>query len=267
MLFDINIHLPFGGNKLHGLLNEESTMNSKELIHGYNHYQDEFADIMGGNFMIFNENIEHNEIQIFSNYVRGKMKNSFFTLLTNFRFANFEYLEKMKESGVSAIKFHSYVQKISDIDFEDVLECAKNAERLNLPIFIDTSYGTTKMYQHDNLKLAAHLLDHIKSVPVILLHSGGSRVLEAFLLAASCDNVFLDSSFSLHTYLGSAVEQDLAFSYKQIGFDRVVYGSDMPYVSSNESLSSIQTFFINQNINLDQQNAMLLESWKRIFYG
>jgi uncharacterized protein len=267
MVFDINIHLPHRESNLQGFLREESFMRSKELIHGFNHYHDEFSDIMGGNFMIFNENIEHNEIQIFSNYVRDKMKNSFFTLLTNFRFTSFDYLEKMKESGVSAIKFHSYVQKISDLDFDDVLECSKNAEKLGLPIFIDTSYGTSKMYQHDNLKLAAFLLDHIKSVPVVLLHSGGSRVLEAFLLAASCDNVFLDSSFSVDTYLGSSVEIDLAYTYNQIGFDRVVYGSDMPYVSSNDSLNSIKKFFKNQNINLDYQNSMLEESWKKIFYG
>ena len=264
-VFDINIHLPCGVNGLTEQLTKDSTMNADELITCYDHYKNEFSKLIGGNFMIFNHKINNKEVEFFTDYVKSEMENSFFTLLADFRELNFLDLENMQRSGISAIKFHSYVQKISDSDFESVLICAKNAEKLNLPIFIDTSFGTTKMYQYDNLKLAAYLLDHIKHVPVVLLHAGCSRALEAFLLAASCENVFLDTSFGVDAYLGSTIEQDMSFSFKTIGFDKVVYGSDMPYVSSKRRLQSIYTFFDNQDINSKQQEKVLSKSWRRIF--
>ena len=262
----MNIHLPCGINGLNEQLLKDSIMNADELIACFDYYQNEFSNMLGGNFMIFNQKIKPKGVQLFTDYVKSKMENVFFTLLVDFREFVFSDLDKMQKSGISAIKFHSYVQKISDDDFSSALVCAKNAEKLSLPIFIDTSFGTTKMYQYDNLKLAACLLDEIKDVPIVLLHTGCSRALEAFLLAASCENVFLDTSFSVATYLGSSIEQDLSFSYKKIGFDKVVYGSDMPYVSCEKSLKSINTFFDNQNISLKQQEKVLSESWRGVFY-
>jgi len=264
-VFDINIHLPCKGKNLGEHLPEDLNMEADDLIGCFDYYKDDFLRMSGGNFMLFNEKIDYKEVLLFTQYVKRKMAKPFFTLLVDFRSSTDDHLERMQQSGIDAIKFHSYVQRISEEDFEQVLLYARKAEKLNLPIFIDTSYGTTKMYQYDNLKLSAYLLDHIKDTPVVLLHTGCSRVMDAFLLAASCDNVFLDGSFNINTYLGSSVEKDIAFCYKKIGFDRVVYGSDSPYVSCEESLHSVKTFFLNNGINQNQQEKMLSTSWRGVF--
>ena len=140
-------------------------------------------------------------------------------------------------------------QKISEQYFDKAREVSIVASKLNMPILIDTSYGSVNMYQYDNLKLAAHILRHVKNVPVVLLHSGGARAMEAMLLAESCSNVFLDTSFSVFYYEGSSIESDLAFAYKRIGLERVLYGSDFPYVSLEDSVASTRNFLIRNEFS------------------
>jgi uncharacterized protein len=262
-MFDCNIHLPCGGSSLESRLCDERTMAQNELITCFNYHLSKLKSrIDAGNFMLFNEALPPEEAAIFISLVREEFADARFTAICNVRNKDeFARLNALKYAGVNAITFHSYFQKISDSDFHQVLALAKSAAELNMPILIDTSYGSTAMYRYDNLKLAAFLLDEIKSVPVVLVHSGGARVLEAFLLADACPNVYLETSFSLPYYLGSTVEQDQAFAYKKIS-ERVLYGSDLPYIDIDESLNSFLTFskkwgfsesqidgFLNTNVN------------------
>ena len=124
-------------------------------------------------------------------------------------------------------------------------------------ICIDTSYGTSKMYAHDNLKLACHIADHITKVPIVLLHIGGARVLEAMLLAHEKQNVMLESSFSLGYYEGSTIPQDAAFAFRKIGIERVMYGSDFPYVSMEESMRVHTDFYARFGFSDDEIENML----------
>jgi len=133
-----------------------------------------------------------------------------------------------------------------------------------MPIFLDTSYGSLGMYRYDNLKLAAFLLDEIKSVPVVLLHSGGSRILEAYLLADACPNVYLESSFSLPYYLGSTVERDMAFAYKKLS-GKVLYGSDYPYINMAHSIESFSKFVNDWQFTDDQVDGFLNSNVKKVF--
>jgi len=184
------------------------------------------------------------------------MPGSLLTILVDFDFKNAtSYVKNLKKAGIDAIKFHCYFQKISEQYFDKAREVSIVASKLNMPILIDTSYGSVNMYQYDNLKLAAHILRHVKNVPVVLLHSGGARAMEAMLLAESCSNVFLDTSFSVFYYEGSSIESDLAFAYKRIGLERVLYGSDFPYVSLEDSVASTRNFLIRNEFSKNQISA------------
>jgi predicted TIM-barrel fold metal-dependent hydrolase len=262
-MFDCNIHLPCGVSALESRLCDERNMAINELIACFRYHLPKLKSrIDAGNFMLFNERLPPEEVAVFTALVREEFANARFTAICNVQNKNeFERLELLKHGGVDAITFHSYFQKISDNDFPQVLALAKTAADLNMPILIDTSYGSIAMYRYDNLKLAAFLLEEIKSIPIVLVHSGGARIIEAFLLADACPNVYLETSFSLPYYLGSSVEQDQAFAYKKLS-ERVIYGSDLPYIDIDESLSCLLTFtkkwgfsdtqvdgFLNTNIN------------------
>ena len=120
------------------------------------------------------------------------------------------------------------------------------------------------MYQYDNLRLAAFLLEEITSIPVVLLHSGGARILEAFLLAGACPNVYLESSFSLPYYIGSSVEQDMAFAYKRVS-EKVIYGSDFPYVDMATSLKTFLKFVKDWEFTDAEIEGFLSLNVKKVF--
>jgi len=245
-IFDFNIHLPCNlTNNINNNISNDNSMNLKELEVCYYNYFNKFNNnINAGNFMLFNQNIFfEDDLTTFISNVKNDFKGSLFTALIDFRKDNvLDYLNKAIINGIDCIKFHSYNQKITESDFTNIIKVSQYAQERNIIICIDTSYGTSKMYEYDNLKLACHISDFITKVPIILLHTGGARVIEAMLLADEKKNIFLDTSFSILCYLDSSLEKDFAYTYKKIGSDRVVYGSDTPYIDINESLDKTIEF-------------------------
>jgi predicted TIM-barrel fold metal-dependent hydrolase len=237
--FDFNIHFPCELQKdTNKNIANDNSMILKDLEFCYENYKSSFKkSFSSANFMIFNQNIFDTEnLTDFILKVKSDFPNSIFTNLTDFRKSNvFEYLEVAKSQGVQSVKFHSYNQKIGSEDFGEVLKVAKFAEELGMILNIDTSYGSSKMYSYNNIKLASYISDFVTRTPIVLLHSGGAKVLEAMLLAEEKKNIFLETSFSVPYYIGSSIEQDLAFAYKKIGVERVLYGSDAPYIDLGTS--------------------------------
>jgi len=267
-MFDSNIHLPCGPEGLDDRWCDESSMGQRELLGCFNYHLPTLKEkIDAGNFMLFNKNLTPAEAAIFSSVVRESFSEARFTVLGNIHNqAEAQRLECLKKAGIDAVKFHCYFQKIGEADFPKVMALAKVAVDLEMPIFIDTSYGSTGMYRYDNLRLAAFLLEEITTVPVVLLHSGGARILEAFLLADACPNVYLETSFSLPYYLGSSVERDMAFTYKKIA-ERVIYGSDFPYVDMDTSISKFITFSQSWGFSDSQVESFLNTNVKEVFGG
>lgn len=265
-MFDSNIHLPCSAEGLDDRWCEEGSMGQRELLDCFDRYLPTLKEhIYAGNFMLFNENLVPAEAAIFSSVVRETFSEARFTVLGNIHNqAEAQRLKNLKKAGINAVKFHCYFQKIGEANFPKVMALAKVAVDLKMPIFIDTSYGSTGMYRYDNLRLAAFLLEEITTVPVVLLHSGGARILEASLLADACHNVYLETSFSLPYYLSSSVERDMAFTYKKIA-ERVVYGSDFPYVDMETSISKFMTFSQKWGFSDPQINGFLNTNVQKIF--
>ena len=77
------------------------------------------------------------------------------------------------------------------------------------------------------------------------------------LLALDKSNIWLDTSFSLPYYIGSSIEMDYAFAYKKIGLERIVYGSDTPYLNSENAQQIHLEFFQKFNFSdNDVENIM-----------
>jgi len=261
-IFDFNIHLPHQvQNATNDTISNEVTITAGQLSEVFGQLTGKIkAGSTHANIMIFNSMIfESPAILNFTKAFQTEFPGSCLTLLADFRQAHPEdYLQKAKLLGVKFIKFHSYVQKIKDCDFETALKMAVIAQNFNMPICIDASFGTTGMYTYDNLKLAAAIAERIENVPVVILHSGGARVFEAMLIAHEKKNVFLETSFSINYYQGSSIENDFAFAYKKIGCQKVLFGSDFPYVD-NETAK-------NNTIKYLEKNKFTAEEIEKILY-
>lgn len=224
-------------------------------------------DYWGANFMIFNERLldDNSGIKLIGQTCQNAGFDASLTMLFDFRMPHTaDQLEHLRRCGFSGIKFHSYVQQIISSEFREIVSVARIAEDLGMMICIDTSYGGLDLYRCDNLALAVEICRHLKTAPIVLLHSGGARVLEAMLLAESQANVYLETSFSVPYYLTSTVEQDLAFAYHKVGTHRVLYGSDHPYIPVEEALSKTHKFLTAHGFSEDEQRDVFTETAGRL---
>lgn len=253
-IFDFNIHLPSNLNykDVDDMIIDESEITIDKLINSYEKNIERCKDSPeAANFMIFNTDLFlDKDVNLFINIVKRDLRNSYITTLINFRNKKvIDYIDKSVEQGIDGIKFHSYVQRIEESDFLDILKICRYAEEKRLFICIDTSYGTSRMFVYDNLRLAAFISESIKRAPIILLHSGGARVIQAMLLAEDKKNIYLETSLSIPYLLGSSLENDFAFAYKKIGSERVLYASDFPFITFKESIDIVYKFLEKYKFN------------------
>ena len=169
-------------------------------------------------------------------------------------------------AGVKFIKFHSYHQQITDELIVDCVQIAKMAEASGVGVCIDASYGSLGMYRYDNLKLAAEILLKVKDVPVVILHAGGLRALEATLIAASCENAFIELSFSPHYYLNTSHYRTFIDMFKLLPPSRFLYASDFPYVNHRESLLSAERLLLDSLLSKSESEDVLRRNSLRLLH-
>ena len=251
-IFDFNVHLVQN-------LEELLCVSVPEMRKNFHRFIEEAPEgLEGANFMIFNSALLFSEeIRTFISETQKYLKKTSFTELFDFRKNPGELLEIAQSLEFRAIKFHSLQQKISEKDFPLVLHWAREAEIRNFIILVDASVGTPSMYRYDSLKLVAYLAENLKKAPMVILHSGGFRAFEALLIALYRANTYLETSFSLPFFKGSSIEEDLAFAYRKIGPERVIYASDHPFVHTKESLDIFLKFAYKYNFSDKEIENML----------
>ncbi|MBE8398960.1 amidohydrolase family protein [Leptospira borgpetersenii] len=267
-IFDFNIHLPYiVDQNVNVIIEQDLKLSSKDLIIGLEKHKQVIKKADGINVLLFNPNLHLEDISEFQISATKLFSKISYTSLFDFRRHDIEeYMRRLIDSGAKAIMFNSYLQKITDSDFDSVLKVCKFAEKHNLIICIDGSYGTTKMFEYDNIELACFIAEQISKTPIVIVHSGGRRILEAMLLALSNSNVWLDTSFSLPYYIGSSVELDFAFAYKKVGCNRVLFGTDNPYCSFDEALKLHLEFFERHRFTESQISDIMYNNSISLFH-
>lgn len=176
-----------------------------------------------------------------------------------------EKLEAAHRLGIQILKFHPYMHRMEDRDHDDAVKLARHADLLNMPIMICCSHGTRVLDRISGVRLAARLASEVQ-VPIILSHAGGSRILDAMLLAADAPNVYLETSFSLPYFAGSSIEQDFAFAMRKLGTGRWMYGSDAPYVDPEVSLNSHLQFFARYGFTAEEVSNVMYNTAARVLH-
>jgi predicted TIM-barrel fold metal-dependent hydrolase len=189
------------------------------------------------------------------------------SLLADFRREDaFDRLADQARKGVCSITFHPYLQDIVREDWPQALAFAREAERLGLFIAICTAYGSGKIYSIDVLPFAAAVAGSV-TCPVVFAHCGGSRILDAMLIADAHPNIWLETSFSLSYWLGSSVEQDMAFAMRKLGAERWMFGSDAPFVEMEKALADHFGFFDRHGFAHSEIEAIMGGNASRLLEG
>ena len=262
-IFDFNIHLPiYNQNDVNSVIQQDMNLDIHGIQNGILLHKEKLSNCTGINILLFNDKLFNDiNIELF-NKIRCQFDLVKFTTLIDFRSKEvFNYIDKLVECKIDAIIFNSYLQKISNVDFPKILTICKYAEEKKIIICIDGSYGTSKMFEYENLKLAAYISDNITKTPIVIVHGGSCNVIKAMLLALDKKNVWLDTSFSLPYYIDSSIEIDFAFALKKMKAEKIVYGSDHPYIDLDKSLSTHYDFFKKYKFNENEvEKIMYLNS-------
>ena len=168
-------------------------------------------------------------------------------------------------AGFCAIVFHPYLQKILPEDLSLMQELARQAESSGMFVIICSAYGSTKMFKHYSLPLAAGLAEEI-NCPIVLAHCGGAKIVEAYLVAEAYANIYLETSFTLPYWLGSSIEIDIAFAIRKLGPVRWLFGSDAPFCTLNDALAAHHKFFDTHGF-IDSQVEQIMSGTARTILG
>jgi predicted TIM-barrel fold metal-dependent hydrolase len=266
-IFDFNIHLPFLKDKnVNAVIENDMSLTAESLQKGFDAHKYILNDCFGTNFLLFNTKLFDSDVSVFFNKVKSSVQIIKYTALIDFRRLDIKnYIDNLVYSGVNAVMVNSYLQQIKESDFNLVSEAFEYAAKKNLILCIDGSYGTSKMYEFDNLKLACFITDRITKAPIVIVHAGGYRLIEAMLLAEDKKNVWLDTSFSLPYYENSSIELDFAYVLKKMKCDKIVFGSDHPYIPFDQALNIHQSFFSKYNFSNEEIEKLLYKNAINLF--
>ena len=84
------------------------------------------------------------------------------------------------------------------------------------------------------------------------------------VIALSTKNIFFETSFSLNFYQKSNLWKDFNFAFNKIGYDKVIYGSDTPYVNTKDSEKNITKFFKDFKIKDKIINKIMFENYFKV---
>lgn len=241
----------------------------EELVQACTYYKEQFPSLSIESGLIFLLNSDflkkEDNIRKFRKW-RQQTSPFAFGCLLNFRERqSFELLEKARELGFVTLKFHPYIQKIVDKDFESIAPLAQKAESFGMYLTICGSYGTCALDRYSGVRLAAFLGEKVKC-PIIIAHAGGAKLHDASLVADVAPNIFLNTSFFLPYYLGSSLEQDLAFVMKKLGTHRWMYGSDSPYVGLGEAVEKTMGFMDKYHFTDSEKEAFFYGTAKGLLH-
>lgn len=170
---------------------------------------------------------------------------------------------QIKNLGYKALKLHPRLNHYDPLDPRclAVLEEMLSWER-PLPVWLDTLFyyrgGELRKPPVDTIH---ELVGRFPSLTFVLLHGGGSWILQVAEAIRDCHNAFLDISFTLQRYRTTSIAADLR--YLLHSFDRrMIFGSDFPEVSICSALESVRE--VAEGISADKLANVLGGNLSRI---
>ncbi len=146
------------------------------------------------------------------------------------------WFENSKKNRTVGIKIHPREGKYS-LDAREVSAAVDLAVRRGMPILLcGFPGGSSEVLPHQVLGKWA---DCYPEGTFILAHAGSHRILDAWHMARSRENVYLDLSHTLSYYLGSSVEKDIGFVARRLD-KRVLFGSDFPEYSPAQAIQNLE---------------------------
>ena len=166
--------------------------------------------------------------------------------------------------GYIGLKLHPRLQHYP-IDSESTIRLVRHAGDLNLPVIICGFPDGDWLMQGSTVLRYAHLAKECPQTKIIVAHMGGHYVIDLMMLAKRIPNLYLDTSYSLLYYRGSAVVKNLTYAMRSMKFKRVFYGSDYPDRSIVDTLTQSVAVLQDNGFNQEEIDQLLYRNAKEFF--
>jgi predicted TIM-barrel fold metal-dependent hydrolase len=160
----------------------------------------------------------------------------------------------VKEYGFQGLKLHPRIQQIKPLDpvlfplYEKMVE-------LDKPIVFDTYPQCQNVLLED---LQPYVYDRLaKMYPelkIIMAHAGAHRLWDAYFVARSNPNVYIDISYICTTFEGTSLVSDLKFMLNTLD-KKIIYGSDYPSTDIGKYLQCVLDLLVD--LTLEKQKNIL----------
>lgn len=212
---------------------------------------------------LFDSNIVNKEDEL--TFIREKSQSGQFSFffMPNLNKSIESQIKLLKRAGCKAIVFHPYLQKITKNDLQKVQEFSKAAEENDMFVCICAAYGSKDIYNYFPLECVVSVASVVEC-PVVIIHGGGAKIMDAFLIADAFPHVILDTSFSLNYWLNTPVEEWFAVAMRRLGADRWMFGSDAPFVNLEVAIDRHVEFFSRHNFTKEEIDKIMGENAMKI---
>lgn len=154
------------------------------------------------------------------------------------------------ELGLKGLKVHPRLQGLDPLD-ERLQEPLEKAAELGMPVMFCTNLGPGSIgLEHLQPFVYDTLAKRHKQTIFILAHACVQKPLDAFYIAKSNANVFLDMSMVLNYLPGTSAYNDLLFVCEKLD-RKVIFGSDFPESSIPSYLELFEGEMKTRNADID----------------
>ena len=160
------------------------------------------------------------------------------------------------DEGIRGLKIHPRHQHLA-ADDERLIPVVEKAAALGVPVTICGSQWKHAPLR-DQLPMTIDVLaKRVPEAKIIIAHGGGFHFMDAFVVAVANDNVFLETSISLKYFAGTPFEDQYMFTLKQLGANRIIFGSDHPEDPLNTCYTRSVALFEKHGFSSDDQAKIL----------
>lgn len=166
--------------------------------------------------------------------------------------------------GFQGLKLHPRLLK-HRIDHQNSIRLVQRAGELGVPVTICGFPDGDWLMQGSSMLNYANLAKACPQTKIIVAHMGGHHVIDLMMLAKRLPNLYLDTSYSLLYYRGSAVVQNMIYAMRSMKFSRVLYGSDYPDRTVGDTLTQSQSLMESYGVSKDEMSKIFYHNAKELF--
>ncbi len=176
-----------------------------------------------------------------------------------------DILEKnVNKLGMKGLKLHPRLLQ-HEIDHDKSIELVRYAGKLKIPVIICGFPDGDWLMQGGAVIKYANLAKACPETKIIVAHMGGHHVIDLMMLVKRIPNLYLDTSYSLLYYRGSAEVKNMVYAMRSLRFERIFYGSDYPDRPIKDTLEQSQNLMLQYGLSEDEIVKILYHNAKEFF--